>query len=351
MKAVVFSDTHFSDRTDSTHREIFRETMLRVAQKELPDYLIIVGDFLDKTICSPQLFKFLTESFQPLIDNTVPVIILIGDHEQGNPGQVSPLVYFSKLPRFHIIEKATGIKLGNKSCLFLPPDTKDLKSLNSDYSAIFYHGFLQNAKVSRNYRMYSKSLFDIEDFLQADAEFYFFGGVHRRQNFEVPEGVSFCGYLGSFWQLNFGEEGNPTGYLIWDSGEIRFVDVESPRFKTVQFKGKLFEVIEQFKNLELPEGSYHLKILLDSNFSNEDLMILRKVGEKKNLASLHFEIKPQEEKVIKRTEKISVEDSPISILEEWLKRKEMKEEKRKIILKRATELKKNLRVQSSGVTF
>ena len=343
MRTAILGDTHFGDRTDQNHRTIFANTMRKISESKI-DYLVIAGDFLNSTNCSPGLYKFLLDNFQPILDSGMEIKILIGDHEQGNPQQVSPLVYFSKLPGFQIIESPTGLKLGNESCLFLPPTTKDLKCLNSNYSAIFYHGFLQNAKVSKHYRMYSKSLFDIEDFLAANAKYYFFAGVHRRQNFDAPDITKFCGYLGAFQQLSFGEEGNPTGYLLWEPEmKTKFIEVDSPRFKTVRFPGTLFDVLEQLKNLELPEGNYNLKILLDSHFGNEDLMILRRVGEVRNLLSLHFETEPRERMVSKKVKKVSLEDSSIAILEEWLKLKEMKEAKREIIVKRAVQLKKNLK--------
>lgn len=347
MKSIILADTHFSDRTDQIKRSIFAKTMKELSESEI-DYLVVAGDFLNATNCSPGLYKFLIESLQPLVDNQIQIILLIGDHAQGNPNQVSPLIYFSKLPGFQIIESPTGLKLGNKSCIFIPPSVKNLDCLNSKYDAVFYHGFLQNAEVSQNYRMYSKTDFNVEDFLKAEAQYYYFAGIHRRQDFDIPEKseIRFLGYLGSFWQLTYGESGNPTGYLIWDTEQetTEFIEIESPKYKNVGFAGELFQVVEQLNNLELPEGKWNVKIVLDSQFKNEDLIILRKVAEKKNLLSLNFATKEKVKMAMPKTKQLSLEDSPILILSQWLKERGMEEKKREIVLDRAEKIRKDLRI-------
>ena len=347
MKAIIYSDTHFSDRTDQIHRSIFQNTMQEISESEV-DCLIIVGDFLNSQNCSPGLYKFLVESLQFLVDKQIQIIILIGDHEQGNSQQVSPLIYFSKVPGFQIIESPTGLKLGDKSCIFIPPSVKNLDCLNFKYDAVFYHGFLQNAEVSQNYRMYSKTDFSVEDFFKAEASFYYFAGIHRRQNFDIPEnlGIRFLGYLGSFWQLTYGEAGNSTGYLLWDTERetTEFIDVISPRFKNVGFPGELFQVAEQLEKLELPEGMWNVKIVTDSQFKNEDLIILRKIAEKKNLLSLNFATKEKPRMMMPKVKQLSLEDSPILILSQWLKERGMEEKKREIVLDRAEKIRKDLRI-------
>lgn len=345
MKIAVISDTHFSDRTDEIHRKIFQELMQKIALSPI-DFLVFLGDFLDSQTCSPELFRFLIDCLEPVRKGAIPIYFVLGDHEMSNPFRATPLIYFSELQGCKVIESVSKVNLRHVSCLFLPSTTKDLNCLNSDHDAVFYHGFLQNIQVSKDYRIYRPSDFGIRDFLESGGKYYFFGGIHRRVTFDTrshPE-VGFAGYVGALFQKNFGEEGNPSGYLIWDSEKgVQAVDLESPRFKTIHLPGQLFEVLEALKALELPTGQWNLKIVLDSHFGSEDIQILRKAGkEKKELLSLHFEMKPAKKSIRARSSQISLENSSIAILEEWLKLKDVKEKKREIVLKRAADLRRNI---------
>lgn len=345
MRIAIISDLHMSDRVDQIHQKIFSDLMQHLALLPI-DFLIFLGDFLDSQRCSPELFRFLVKSLEPIRRGSIPIYFVLGDHEMSNPFRATPLIYFSELSGCKVIESVTGIDLHHESCLFLPSTVKDLNGLNSDHNAVFYHGFLQNVRVSKDYRMYRPSDFGIEDFLQSGAEYYFFGGIHKRQFFKIPDEypeVKFAGYTGALTQRTFGDEGNPAGYLLWDSEKgVQAVDIIAPRFKTVRFSGQVFKVAEALKELELPDGQWNLKIILDSHFGSEDMRILRKIAEEKELLSLHFETKQEKKSVEGKSDQITLEDSPIAILGEWLKLKEVAVKKREIVLKRATDLRKNI---------
>ncbi len=348
MKIAVIADTHFSNKTDEIHRVIFRDLMQQIALTPV-DFLIFLGDFLDSQNCSPELFRFLVQSLEPIRRGSIPIYFILGDHEMSNPFRATPLIYFSELAGCRVIENATGANLRHMACMFLPSTVKDLNALSSDHDAVFYHGFLQNAKVSSSYRMYRPSDFGIADFVTSGAKYYFFGGIHQRQIFKFPgiRKVEFAGYVGALFQRTFGDEGNPAGYLIWDSETgVRFVDIQAPRYKTVRFSGRLFRVVEALQQLELPEGQWNLRIILDLHFDSEDIKVLRKIAAEKGLLSLHFETKAVEKKSGEaRPDQITLEDSPVSILGEWLKIKEIGPKKREIILKRAETLRKTIASQ------
>jgi len=344
MRVAIISDTHFSNRTSDIHRTIFQDLMLHIAGLPV-DFLVFLGDFLDSQSCSPELFRFLIESLEPIRRDSVPIYFILGDHEMSNPFRATPLIYFSELRGCKVIESVTGIDLYHESCMFLPSTVKDLKALSSDHNAVFYHGFLRNVKVSSDYRMYRPSDFSIGNFLESGAKYYFFGGIHRRVFFDPRKGypeVVFAGYTGALFQRTFGDEGNPAGYLLWDSEKgVQTVDIIAPRFKTVRFPGRLLEVAEALKELELPAGQWNLRIILDSHFGSEDTQILRRMAKEKELLSLHFETKQKKRSVKRGSDQITLEDSPIAILGEWLKIKGVKPEKQKIVLTRAGDLRKN----------
>lgn len=348
MKTIVISDLHFSDRTDQIHKTIFSDLMKDLSDQK-PDYLIFLGDFLDSPNCSPDLFRFLIGSLEPLRDNSIPLMLVLGDHEMSNPGRATPLTYFSNVDGIEVIEKVHGVKLQGQHCMFLPPDVKNLNYLkDQELDAIFFHGFIQNAKVSKNYRMYRDSDFSVKDFLDFGAKNYFFAGIHIRQFFDVSESekTDFCGYSGALWQHNFGEENNPTGYSVWDTeGGVTLIDIVAPRFKTVRFPGKLFEITDQLEKLQLPEGQWNLRLILDEHLPGSSLDLLRKIATEKDLLSIRFEAVSKEHKVSDKkglfTTPVSEQNS-LQILEKWLEIQGLQDAKMKIVMKRATDLYKTM---------
>jgi DNA repair exonuclease SbcCD nuclease subunit len=311
------------------------------------DYLIFLGDFLDSPNCSPDLYRFIMEAFTPIRTRNIPILLMLGDHEMSNPGRATPLIYFSEISGIQVLEEVCGLTLGDQRCMFLPPDVKDLSCLkDQEFDAIFFHGFLQKAKVSKNYRMYRDSDFSVEDFAEYGARNYFFGGIHIRQVFDVTkfEGVEIALYGGALFQHNFGEENNPTGYLIWNSeGGVTMHEIKAPRYKTVRFQGELFAVAEQLTKLALPEGQWHIRLILDSHFPGTSLDMLRRIATEKNFLSLHFETVSKQREVSRKGKVaagLTTEHTSLEILEQWLKIRGLKDAKREIVLTRATGLQK-----------
>ena len=353
MKVAILGDVHLSDRTDQIHRTIFKNLM-----KDLPDqgidHLIFLGDFFDSPNCSPDLYRYVMDALVPIRDQRIPIIFLLGDHEMSNPNRSTSLVYLSEVNGIQVLEPVSGWAIGDQHCMFLPPDVKNLNCLqDQDPDAVFFHGFLQNSKVSKNYRMYRDSDFSVEDFLNFRAKNYFFAGIHIRQFFDVSnfEDTQFAGYSGALWQHNFGEENNPTGYSVWDTESgVTLIDIVTPRFKTVRFPGKLFDITEQLEKLQLPEGQWNLRLILDEHFPGSSLDILRKIAMGKNLLSIHFE---SVAKVHRVSDKNGLFTTPVSeqnslqILEKWLEIQGLQEAKRKIVVKRATELRNLLSKKNS----
>lgn len=344
MKSAIVADVHLSDRTTETIRNIFRKTMLDLAYQPV-DYLIFLGDFFDAPRCSPSLFKFVIDALAPIQESSIPIIMILGDHEMSNPNQATPLVYCSKMQGYQTIEKTTGLKLSGVSCFFLPPFVENLDCLRGDdkIDAVFFHGFLQNVQVNKHYKMYRSTDFSLENFMESQAKNYFFGGIHTRQSFKTTDNINFAGYPGAFVQRTFGDEDNSAGYLLWDSDQgVESIDIIAPQYKTIRYDGELFKVLEQFTELELPEGQWHVRLILDRHLSNTDQTMIRKLSDHKGFLSLHFETVTK--KMVERngTASISVEHSSIDILDEWLKEKELGDAKRKIIIQRAEKLKKDV---------
>jgi DNA repair exonuclease SbcCD nuclease subunit len=265
----------------------------------------------------------------------------------SNPGRATPLIYFSQVEGIQILESVCGLTLGDQHCMFLPPDVQDLSCLkDQELDAVFFHGFLQKAKVSKNYRMYRDSDFSVEDFAEYGARNYFFGGIHIRQVFDVTkfEKVEIALYGGALFQHNFGEENNPTGYLIWDSESgVTMHEIQAPRYKTARFQGELFKVAEQLTKLQLPDGQWHVRLILDSHFPGASLDMLRRIATEKEFLSLHFEAASKQREISRKGKPaaaLTVEHTSIQILEQWLKLRGLREMKMEIVLNRATGLQK-----------
>lgn len=245
MQINFIADPHFHGKLFESKLEVFNNALQRPA-----DLHVVVGDLLhnarlgDGEVNQFRMVAELNRSFQLA---SAPVILIEGNHDQfGSRG--------SALDFFHW---PTLTKVANQPQYFAFEDT-ELVCIpwirnRSDWKQLVL-GFLNAHEGTKKYRIIAahmnvKDSFQNKNFrVNPDDHFVFSieelrntafsptdlicGHLHTRQVFQGIRG----GYVGGMTQNNFGESGNPAGYLAWAGWQAgrdpqyRYKTVEAPEF-------------------------------------------------------------------------------------------------------------------------
>lgn len=238
MRIAFVMDPHFSGNLFWSKLDALDEVM-----KSNVDLVCIGGDLAhnarlgDGVMNTMQMVGRLSQ----VLNVSKPVILLEGNHDIfGSRG--------SSLDYFHLPNLS---KVANQPQYFGFSDTEIvcvpwiqgrhswkeevLGYLNSLKSTKYHrilvgHMNIKDAHQNKNFRVNPDDhfVFSVDDlkhtsFAPTDL---ICGHLHMQQKFE---GIKGC-YVGAMTQNNFGEEGNPQGFLIWDDGGYDFRELKAPKF-------------------------------------------------------------------------------------------------------------------------
>lgn len=243
-KIWVIGDTHFGISNNSTEwqriqQECFDNWLFPLWEKEVGenDVLVHLGDvFDDRQSVNVQtmnmaigIFERLSEIFRG------GVYILCGNHDMKNnkSNEVNSLACLKYIPRVNIITKPVVVhSLNNiRPSMALLPYTHDDELLNgwvSEHSGCDYI-FAHAEAVGAKYIM-GGSTSDRGIRYSGQAKLIC-GHIHLHQ--ETSRGVLF---VGTPYQLNFGDCGNDRGILVIDGKDMEFIENPvSPKFIRVRY--------------------------------------------------------------------------------------------------------------------
>ena len=259
MRILNISDFHLSGYLAESKLRLLQEVVTR----ETFDLLVFNGDIFNQSRAGDQYMATqpMVAALERILTFDKPVVMVEGNHDQfGTRGSGLDLLHMPNLTK--VQDEPMWMGFGDTEIIFVPwlrnrPDYKEvvLGFLDAhvgerQHRLIMGHMNIAGAKMNGTHSV------NEEDYMcftlrrlrcnRFGATALVAGHLHTRQHLGL-QGGCLC-YAGAFTQNNFGEEGNPQGYLVWDQGDYEFKDVEGPRFLTV--------TEQEYLSLEPPNEFY-----------------------------------------------------------------------------------------------
>lgn len=309
------------------------------AQNNECDILIVGGDLFDSTLIGGRgasTGSVVAWAKRGLSAFKGKKYILLGNHELAGVGQAHALEVLRDLPDVEIIDRDTVLENVEAKIAFLPYinpahlfarypvlsreelrekfahalDAVLQKLTNAEPHIIVGHCAVTGSIANKSgYRVFGNGntmeLMASQVLSVAPKVAWF--DFHKRQAFSPDRPND--GYVGALRQLNFGEECNPTGYRLIDieTGEDRFIEIESPRYYTVSSEEYAAKA-EQFAKLAA-EGHF-IKVRGDEIPTTGFFEELPK--------GVRFERTAPQDIIQRRSDENFVSDeSPVNLLAKW----------------------------------
>lgn len=248
---VAGVNSRLTDRINSLTK------VVNTAIEKQCDGFIILGDIFDKINPSEKLRKiFVKTVISPLIENEIPIIILMGNHDTNNDvvSFETEALLASKFKADSILfitkPETITIPVGDsdktKDLLFLPYGYKYPEDTKVDYC--FAHHGLSGAETGVGVIFRTGEEGNIEDFKQCPATFS--GHYHKSQVLIGKTGNRFM-YAGSINRWDFGERLDEKQCILLDTDidEWEFIPVPDREFKQFNIvEGSSYETTENIEN-------------------------------------------------------------------------------------------------------
>lgn len=248
MKIAFVADLHIEGRKLQDKKEAWEKAVDDMIKNEISICAILGDIFGSRNIGGREsstgtVFKAFIDPLCKFLGNEARVIVLPGNHDLAFGQQKSALETL-RLPRLSVAEENQFIvdsinqhitmavvpwniknDRGEKLQKFLSITKNHFKhhtGIKIFVGHLTVKGSMLNSGVPIFGSEYEITKEQIEDL---NVDIVALGHIHKRQG---------C-YIGALCQNNFGEEGNPTGYMIYDTGtkEKTFREIESPKYRTI----------------------------------------------------------------------------------------------------------------------
>lgn len=178
--------------------------------------IVVTGDlFHSKTEMSPESITMAT-AFLTALSSTLPTVLIAGNHDANLANlsrldSITPIVELIKSDNLVYYKDTGWYKYDNinfyVNSVFNEkfPDEYPTDGVN----ICLYHGVINSSMLGTGYKFttgYSTDVFSKFDFV-------LLGDIHKSQ---VLSTTPLVAYAGSLMQLNYGEEIDRHGYLLWD---------------------------------------------------------------------------------------------------------------------------------------
>lgn len=259
MKILVVGDPHFKvdnrEETDILHREV-----LFNLQKHHPDFLVILGDTLDRheTIHVSPLTRAV--NFIKDCSKLTKTFLLIGNHDVKNNKQIfsdeHPFVAFEGFPNITVVKNVVTYQ-DFLFCPYLPTGLfNDYVKPEDHIKIIFCHQEFYQAEINKDIFSKDGDRWDRKKLIIS-------GHVHKRQISE------YIWYIGTPFQHNFGEDPDKSISLI-DVGEKI---TEERIFLSIPKKITLELNYQEFRELDYT-GQEDLRVIVTGN--KQELSTIKK---------------------------------------------------------------------------
>jgi len=298
MKVLLTSDWHIEEGIYTSICINYIDYLVHYCNANNIKDIVIAGDVFEKSS------KIKNEAFLPIFfkmmelkDDGYNLYFLLGNHDIYNVDNASLVEAF--VPFGKVFKKYEEINIGGRTFSFLPY-TKNENDIPNSGDVLITHLSIADFYFDNKYHVNEKAGFSINMF--NDWNIVFSGHFHKPQN---QKNIV---YIGSPYQMNFGEIGQEKGFVVFDTKSnewkreiyedapkyIRikandftnvnvfncFVEVEIEekidnyiQLKHILYEKGALEVVPSFKNNENSEMDVDENIELALNKGIADMMV------------------------------------------------------------------------------
>lgn len=207
MKILITSDWHVEEGIYTDICLDYIDHLINYCNENEITHIFIAGDIFEKSS------KIKNESFLPLFFKFMELkeagfhlYFLLGNHDIYNVDNDSLVESF--VPFGIVIKEETEIELDGRK-ITMVPYTKDVRDIPTAGDVLITHLSIADFTFDNKYHVNEKMGMPVDTF--ADFNIVFSGHFHRPQN---KKNVVF---MGSPYQMNFGEIGQEKGFVVFDT--------------------------------------------------------------------------------------------------------------------------------------
>ena len=272
-KIFHVSDIHIRlYRRSKQYKQVLNNLIDKINKLKTQNSIIVLtGDILhSKTEMSPESIV-MADLFLSSLAEVLPTIVIAGNHDANlaNKNRLDSLT-----PIIELIDNQNLIYYRDTGwynyenidfwvASVFDERMPDLFQDNENYKILLYHGAVNNVQVNG---IKMSSNFSTSDFVGFN--YVLLGDIHKSQ---ILSQDPLTAYAGSLMQLNFGEEVDNHGMLVWDlgKGKATHVPIENEyRYYNI--------IIENGQIVDMPEIiTKHPRIKL--KYSNTDFNVLKQI--------------------------------------------------------------------------
>jgi DNA repair exonuclease SbcCD nuclease subunit len=230
----IIGDTHFGFGNNDfleSQLKFFKEQVIPYLKKMGIKVIIQTGDWFDNR---NSLSIYVKNKIYELLENDLKdfdIYIYLGNHDTfyKNTNDFHSLKFLSKFSNIHIIEKITTISIYGRNFLFVPwlydlslfekyLNENDTTNIDADFGHYDMIGSRMNKSVYSKTGL-TKELLSIFPLS--------FSGHYHTKSIEKLSNDSELIYVGSPYQLNFGDEGEERGFHILNCENMTYEFIEN----------------------------------------------------------------------------------------------------------------------------
>lgn len=274
MRCIVTSDLHISEKNYKTI-DIVLAQLIEVADWRSADHVFILGDVYDNYNIKryPQhgctvgtLQDMISERVSDITGSVDESITIVrGNHDMPRVDQLDPLVHLEHMDGVSVIRAPKVFKMRGINFCYLPWISKahiyaslpkeekcrinehfeeKLCKIAEDFARyprpkiLMGHTYIAGTQVNKYSMVDGDFSLTREQVGEIGADLSFFGHIHKSESFMLKGGAG--AYVGSLIQQNFGEAGNPQGFVLFEGPD------KEGRFKWeyIQIKARRHHVID-----------------------------------------------------------------------------------------------------------
>lgn len=262
MKIAIINDTHFGVRNDSPFfldqsLDFFEKVFFPYLEKHNIKNVIHLGDLLDrrKFVNFNTLSQVRKRFFKPLIDNQIKTYITIGNHDTyyKNTNSLNSIneLFFNESNYVTIVEKPTAVDYDGLCIGIIPWVTRDneadcLHFIRKCKCPIVGGHFEISGFQVMNGVVHpmglNKAIFDRFELVLS-------GHFHLKQN------NGNIHYLGTQYELNFGDMNSPKGFHVLDTEtrDLEFIKNPNKLFHLIKYDDTSEDGLENILNTDFTQ--------------------------------------------------------------------------------------------------
>jgi DNA repair exonuclease SbcCD nuclease subunit len=295
-RILLVSDVHFGVKSNSESflkvtENLFLNTIKKIIIDENITDIRILGDLFDnRNTVNVRTFNSVMKVFRWYQTN-MPAVkwkVLLGNHDiyYHNRLDINSIEMLRELPNVQIIEDVVEETINNKSIITFPWLIKDSSQ---------YIKFKEVSKGSKKYDLclghFEINGFEVMHGIVHDGgndngEFKNFGRVFTG-HFHIRATKNHISYLGSPYQITWGDYGDEKGIHIYDIDEktVKFIpNIDSPVYIRINMKDLIDKNIEKLKRVK----DNYVKLVIDEKYS--DAFIVKAIAKIESFMPVKLEV-------------------------------------------------------------